>query len=67
MAIEISQTIWLKMGDNIDEYSVALTEAPLKHPRAKHVREPDLGRHSCQLNQLLTTETKVKPSENRTT
>lgn len=50
----------------MDENSVALAKAMLKHPGAKHVREPGLGQQNCQPNQLLTLEAEVKPSETRT-
>lgn len=51
--LEINLTVWLKMGNNRDENSVALAKVMLKQPRAKHVRDPGLGQQSCQLNQLL--------------
>lgn len=65
---ETSQTFWLKMGDNMDENSLALAKVILKYPRAKHVREAGLGQQSCQPSQLLFTpvETGVKPSKTRT-
>lgn len=68
LTCETSETIQLKMGDNMDENSPALVKVILKHPRAKHVREASLGQHSCQCSQLLFTpvETGVKPSKIRT-
>ena len=50
----------------MDENSLVLAKAMLKHPTVKHVREPGLGQQNCQPNQLLTVETGVQPDATRT-